>query len=79
MRESTSLCHRNGSTPALWHDATKLLNTAAVRPPSSLPKKTQLLRPTATPRIARSVALCRFPDYAAWTGIRWFLRFADEG
>jgi hypothetical protein len=37
-------------------------------PPWSLPKKIQLLRPTATPRIARSVALCRLPDYAASAG-----------
>jgi hypothetical protein len=34
-------------------------------PPPSLPKNSQLFRPTATPRMARSVALCRLPDYAA--------------
>ena len=37
------------------HDATKLCKTAAVRPPTSLPKKVQLLRPTAQPRSVRSV------------------------
>ena len=43
----------------------ELRSTAAVLPPSSLPKNTQLLRPTATPRIARSVPLlsiCRSPS-----------------
>ena len=38
-------------------EATKLRSTAVVLPPSSLPKKIQLFRPTATPRMARSVAL----------------------
>jgi len=65
MRESTSLNQANGSTPARWQEATKLRNTAAVLPPWSLPKKVQLRRPTATPRMDRSVALCRLPDYAA--------------
>ena len=65
MRESTSLNQANGSTPARWQEATKLRNTAAVLPPWSLPKKVQLRRPTATPRMERSVALCRLPDYAA--------------
>jgi hypothetical protein len=37
-------------------------------PPPSLPKNSQLFRPTATPRMARSVALCRLPDYAAFAG-----------
>jgi hypothetical protein len=57
MRESTSLNQVNGSTPARWQEATKLRNTAAVLPPWSLPKKIQLRRPTAIPRIERSVAL----------------------
>ncbi len=57
MRESTSLNQANGSTPARWQEATKLRNTAAVLPPWSLPKKVQLRRPTATPRMDRSVAL----------------------
>ena len=59
MRESTSLNQANGSTPARWQEATKLRNTAAVLPPWSLPKKVQLRRPTATPRIERSVAFKR--------------------
>ncbi len=57
MRESTSLNQANGSTPARWQEATKLRNTAAVFPPRSLPKKVQLRRPTAIPRMDRSVAL----------------------
>jgi len=36
--------------------AIKLNNTAAVRPPRSLPKNVQFPRPTATPRFARSLA-----------------------
>jgi hypothetical protein len=36
-------------------EATKLRKMAAVRPPRSLPKKVQLLRPTAQPRKLRSV------------------------
>ena len=65
MRESTSLNQAKGSTPARWQEATKLRNTAAVLPPWSLPKNVQLRRPTAIPRMDRSVALCRLPDYAA--------------
>jgi len=47
----------NGSIPARWQEATKLRNTAAVLPPWSLPKKIQLRRPTAIPRIERSVVV----------------------
>jgi len=57
MRESASLNQANGSTPARWQEAMKLRNTAAVLPPWSLPKKVQLLRPTAIARMDRSVAL----------------------
>lgn len=70
IRDRTSLTHKKGSIAARWQDATKLRSTAAVLPPSSLPKKTQLLRPTATPRIARSVALCRLQDYAVCSGAK---------
>jgi hypothetical protein len=68
MRDRTSLNQAKGSTPARWQEATKLRSTAAVLPPPSLPKNSQLFRPTATPRMARSVALCRLPDYAAFAG-----------
>src|SRR5262252_8117890 len=47
MRERTSWSQRNGSSPTRWQVATKLRSTAAVLPPWSLPKKTQLFRPTA--------------------------------
>jgi hypothetical protein len=39
----------------------------------------QLWRPTATLRMARSVALCRLPDYAAWNGFWRFLLAYDDG
>ena len=64
-RDNTSLSQVKGSTPMRWQDATRLRKTAAVLPPSSLPKNVQFARPTAMPRIARSTALCRLPDYAA--------------
>ena len=57
MRDNTSLSHWKGSIPARWQVARTLRNMAAVLPPSSLPKNTQLFRPIATPPIARSVAL----------------------
>ena len=50
MRESTWWNQANGSTLTSSHHATKLRKIAAVRPPRSLPKKVQLLRPTAHPR-----------------------------
>jgi len=57
MRESTSWNQTKGSTFTSSQEATKLRNTAAVRPPRSLPKKVQLPRPTAQPRRDRSVWL----------------------
>jgi len=57
MRESTSPNQANGSTFTNSQDVMKLLNTAAVLPPRSLPKNVQLARPTAKQRSARSVAL----------------------
>jgi hypothetical protein len=57
MRESTSQNQAKGSTLTNSQEATKLRRTAAVRPPRSLPKKFQLLRPTAQPRKERSVRL----------------------
>ena len=57
MRERTSLNQVKGLTSVRWQEATKLRSTAAVWPPWSLPKNVQLFRLTATPRIARSVAL----------------------
>jgi hypothetical protein len=56
MRERMSLNQAKGSTPNRWQEAVKLRRTAAVVPPWSLPKNIQLLRPTATPRMSRSVA-----------------------
>ena len=65
MRERMSLNQAKGSTPTRWQEAVKLRRTGAVLPPWSLPKNIQLLRPTATPRMSRSVALLsmlRFPS-----------------
>ena len=56
MRESTSRNQANGSTPQRLQDAMKLINTAAVVPPLSLPKNVQFPRPTAIARLTRSVA-----------------------
>jgi signal transduction histidine kinase len=56
MRERMSLNQAKGSTPTRWQEAVKLRRTAAVVPPWSLPKNIQLLRPTATLRMSRSVA-----------------------
>ena len=53
---STSRNQANGSTPQRLQVAMKLINTAAVLPPLSLPKNVQLPRPMATSRLARSVA-----------------------
>ncbi len=57
MRPSTSRNQANGSTFTSSHEVTKLRSTAAVLPPLSLPKKVQLLRPTAKLRNDLSVAL----------------------
>jgi hypothetical protein len=65
MRDRTSLSQTKGLTLTGWQEATKLRRIAAVLPQWSLPKKIQLLRPTATLRMARSVALLsisRFPS-----------------
>ncbi len=74
MRERISLSQVKGSTPALWQEATKLPSTAAVVPPWSLPKNIQLLRPTATPWIARSVALLSYllnkPGTVTWASTK---------
>jgi hypothetical protein len=57
IRPSTSLNQANGSAFTSSHEEMKLRRTAAVLPPLSLPKKVQLLRPTAKLRNDRSVAL----------------------
>src|SRR5579871_1134360 len=57
IRDNTSLNQANGSTFTSSQEATKLLSTAAVLPPRSLPRNVQLLRPTAQPRRDRSVWL----------------------
>jgi len=46
-----------GINPDKLQEETKLRSTAAVLPPLSLPKKVQLLRPSAKLRNDRSVAL----------------------
>jgi len=45
--------------------AIKLVSTAAVLPPLSLPRNVQFLRPTAIPRRLLSAPECRLPYYAA--------------
>src|ERR1700731_4805993 len=47
MRLSTPRNQANGSIRTSSQEETKLRSTAAVLPPLSLPKKVQLLRPTA--------------------------------
>lgn len=66
MRESTSRNQANGSTRLCLQQAMKLINTAAVLPPESLPKNVQLPRPIAMSRLALSVAplsISRSPSY----------------
>jgi hypothetical protein len=53
----TSWNQAKGSTFTNSKEVTKLLSTAAVLQPRSLPKKVQLARPAAKQRSARSVTL----------------------
>ena len=46
--------------------ATKLVSTAAIRPPLSLPKKNQFLRPTVTGRKLRSATLLSISRSPSW-------------
>src|SRR5256885_10799985 len=66
MRLSTSRNQANGSIRTSSQEETKLRSTAAVLPPLSLPKKVQLLRPTAKPfSLYISSGPITHPDFAA--------------
>jgi excisionase family DNA binding protein len=54
---SVSRSQRQGSMPNCWQVAVKLAKVASVRPPRSLPKNSQFLRPIANGLIARSAVL----------------------
>src|SRR5437762_9666199 len=60
--DNTSRNQANGSTLLRLQEAIKLLRTAAVLPPLSLPKNVQLPRPSAMSRLARSLAPLSIPD-----------------
>jgi len=73
MRVRVSFCQVQGLTPNCWHVAVKLARIARRRPPSSLPKNIQCLRPMANGFTARSAALL---SIASAPSVTWTLSAA---